>query len=257
MVDESKKIRNRVNRKVSSSEKQVETFIQRLENFVGDNIANLVEQIKVGKSKGQEITSVLGSLFVELDRLGLQKEISKLRELYADELQFIQDEFEEQDREEVFSSSDTGIIEALIDNGIEKVATEVKSMGLNIQAIVMHTVLTGEEVSKADILKAKLPATVYTEINTALMVFNRTVTANKADELGFDLYLYVGPDDKITRPFCKELLNKNPAIYTREEISRMRNDQTADVMTTGGGYNCRHHWRPISIESARAMGYDN
>lgn len=257
MVDESKKIRNRVNRKVSSSEKQVEAFINRLEGFVGGNIQKILEDIKVGKSKGQEVTSILGSLFTELDRLGLQKEISKIRELYADELQFIQDEFEEQDREQVFSSSDTGLIEALIDNGVEKVAIVTKEMGLNIQATVMHTVLTGEEVSKADILKAKLPASVYTEINTALMVFNRTVTANKADELGFDLYLYVGPDDKITRPFCKDLLDKNPAIYTREEISGMRNDQTADVMTTGGGYNCRHHWRPISIESARTMGYDN
>lgn len=257
MVDESKKIRNRVNRKVSSSEKQVEAFIKRLEGFVGGNIEKILEDIKIGKSKGQEITSILGSLFTELDRLGLQKEISKIRELYADELQFIQDEFEEQDREQVFSSSDTGLIEALIDNGVEKVALVTKEMGLNIQATVMHTVLTGEEVKKADILKAQLPASVYTEINTALMVFNRTVTANKADELGFDLYLYVGPDDKITRPFCKELLDKNPAIYTRAEITRMKNDQTADVMTTGGGYNCRHHWRPISIESARAMGYVN
>lgn len=257
MAAEDKKIKNRIVRQVNSREKLIEAFVNRLDNFLGKNIQEIIGTIEIGKARGQEVASMLGALMPELQSAGLEKEISKIRELYADELQFISDEFEELDQKDVFSSADTSLVEALIDNGINKISTEATKHGLDIQAEVMQSVLVGKELTAKEIRERGLPATIKTELNTALMVFNRTVSQNKADELGFKLFLYVGPDDKITRPFCKNLLDKNPPIYTAEEINAMNNGQGLNVRTAGGGYNCRHHWSAVSEELAKSLGYGN
>jgi hypothetical protein len=76
--------------------------------------------------------------------------------------------------------------------------------------------------------------------------FSRSINARKADDLGYEYFKYFGPQDAITRPFCEELLEDGP-VYTRQEIAEMDNGQTGagSVMVAGGGYNCRHHWRPV------------
>lgn len=79
--------------------------------------------------------------------------------------------------------------------------------------------------------------------------FSRRVTNAKAERRGYEWFTYVGPDDRITRPFCDSLLaNGGPdPVFTREAIEAMDNGQTAPgtVMEACGGYNCRHHWRPV------------
>ena len=55
-------------------------------------------------------------------------------------------------------------------------------------------------------------------------------------------YLFFGPADDRNRPFCAVHVGKT---FTREEISRMRNDSPppfANVWVSGGGPNCRHNW---------------
>jgi hypothetical protein len=36
----------------------------------------------------------------------------------------------------------------------------------------------------------------------------------------------------------------------------MDNGQGLDVLTSGGGYNCRHEFRPITLEFAKSLGYN-
>lgn len=75
--------------------------------------------------------------------------------------------------------------------------------------------------------------------------FSRTVTKAKADEAGYEFFEYVGPRDRVTRPFCRARVDK---VFSRDEIDRMDNGQLPDVFITGGGHNCRHHWRPVRRE---------
>lgn len=72
--------------------------------------------------------------------------------------------------------------------------------------------------------------------------FSRSVNARKADDLDYEWFEYIGPLDSITRPFCRPLVGH---VFSRQEIDQMDNGQTGDVMVSGGGYNCRHHWRPV------------
>jgi hypothetical protein len=89
-------------------------------------------------------------------------------------------------------------------------------------------------------VSAKRARTIY---DTAVSTYSRQVgqigTTGEPDEL----FQYVGPDDKMTREFCAELIGQ---VLTREEIEELDNGQLPDVMLTGGGYNCRHQFRRVS-----------
>lgn len=88
------------------------------------------------------------------------------------------------------------------------------------------------------------------------LVFQRTVTAEKAEALGMDVYLYLGPDDDRTSEQCQEILSGGehgvPNLYLRDEISAdMADGLTGDPFTNGGHFNCRHRFLPTTRERAR------
>ena len=82
-----------------------------------------------------------------------------------------------------------------------------------------------------------------TEIKTKLSQFGRSITAIAAEEADIDHFLYTGPDDGITRDFCEALVNK---VVTSKQMRRLDNGQGLSVITSGGGYNCRHSWSPVT-----------
>lgn len=93
-----------------------------------------------------------------------------------------------------------------------------------------------------------------TYARTAQMRFSRQVLKAKADELALVYHVYVGPVDSKKRPFCLNIVGQ---AFTVEEINDMDNDQTGDVFTTGGGFNCRDSWSPVDkqlFDELRAEG---
>lgn len=73
----------------------------------------------------------------------------------------------------------------------------------------------------------------------------REVHAARAEELGAERFIYLGPSDGRNRPFCASKVGQ---AFTREEIAALDNGQGLDVMTRCGGWGCRHHWRAMSVE---------
>lgn len=68
------------------------------------------------------------------------------------------------------------------------------------------------------------------------------------------VFVYQGPeDDNVVRPFCRACVNK---AFTREQILSLDNGQGLQVMTSGGGWNCRHTWQPMLREQAVASGFE-
>lgn len=56
-------------------------------------------------------------------------------------------------------------------------------------------------------------------------------------------YVYIGPDDKLTRPFCRELMRRTAdRPMTLAEIAELDNGELPNVLVTGGGWCCRHQW---------------
>jgi len=90
-----------------------------------------------------------------------------------------------------------------------------------------------------------------TEVKTQISSFGRSITAFVAEDAGLDHYLYTGPKDGITRPFCRELIG---LVVTKEQMRKLDNGQGLGVLVYCGGYNCRHSWSPVSegfIEAAK------
>jgi hypothetical protein len=80
-----------------------------------------------------------------------------------------------------------------------------------------------------------------TWVTTGLSGIYRESSMLLAQDQGFTKFEYVGPFDKITRPFCRNLLS-GKRVYTIDEINAMDNGQGLSVKQYGGGFNCRHQW---------------
>jgi hypothetical protein len=79
--------------------------------------------------------------------------------------------------------------------------------------------------------------------DTAVSTFSRQVgllhTTGEADEL----FYYAGPVDR-DASVLSERVGK---VFSRAEIDQMDNGQLPDVLVTGGGYNCRHTFKAVSV----------
>ncbi len=87
--------------------------------------------------------------------------------------------------------------------------------------------------------------------DTSVSIFMRQQEVTTADPSPETSFLYVGPDDDVTRPFCREHVGH---VLTRAEIDDLDNGQLPDVFLTGGGYNCRHSWIELSKASELRPG---
>lgn len=72
----------------------------------------------------------------------------------------------------------------------------------------------------------------------------------QAQEAGLENFLYLGPYDTKTRPFCQPLVGQ---VLRRSEIEELDNGQSGDAMSDGGGWNCRHEWVAVLDDLAEKM----
>ena len=82
-----------------------------------------------------------------------------------------------------------------------------------------------------------------TEVRTSISELGRSLTATAAAAAELDLYLYTGPKDGITRPFCRALIG---LVVDETQMSKLNNGQGKSVKISCGGYNCRHSWSPVT-----------
>lgn len=83
----------------------------------------------------------------------------------------------------------------------------------------------------------------------SVMNFHNQVNLSKANDLGIYHFLYVGDIMGTSRKFCRRRAGK---VYTRGQINSWNRYQWAGkagpAFQYRGGYNCRHHWRPVRPE---------
>lgn len=251
--------RDKLRRKIQSRQSSIDSFAQRLEGFLSDNLLEITDGLDAGNIKAAEAARVLGSLQSELLAAGLTDIVSQIHQTYADELTAIADQLSVNSNE-LFSDIDIDVIEELINFDVDQVTQLAQAYVGDARSQLMRQILAGERPDISSIVEditGRLKSSIKTELNTLLAGFSRSVLVNQSKELGFNLFLYQGPDDDITRPFCDDVLNsEDPPIYSVEEIEGMDNGQGLSVMIYGGGYNCRHEWTPISEDDAMARGWE-
>jgi len=99
-----------------------------------------------------------------------------------------------------------------------------------------------------------------TQIKTAMATWDQQVQDKIGEDTGLSHYIYWGPRDGITRPFCRSILRMQ-RVYTDAGIEQLNshpelhNYVPPNVRIHRGGYNCRHMWLPVSARWAEARGY--
>ena len=95
------------------------------------------------------------------------------------------------------------------------------------------------------------PMSLYatTFAHDAVHDFHNAVTLKKAEDLNYTHYLYVGDVIQTSRPFC---ITRAGKVYTKRTIdswdSMPWQGKRGPAFQYRGGYNCRHHWRPVRKE---------
>lgn len=145
----------------------------------------------------------------------------------------------------------------------DSLGSVVQGVGAGVQQKALFSLGGLPMADLAELLARGLQRTLPQAIRiaeTAISVHYRMIA-----ERGFEIverglpegalkYSYYGPNDKLTRPFCRHLIaaTKNGKLYTRKQIEEMENDQLPNPFITGGGYNCRHSWALHAAEAREA-----
>lgn len=154
-----------------------------------------------------------------------------------------------------FSALNRSAIEALR----QLMALDLLEQG-NVAALAIWRALAQQVLgvkSTAELVKAlarvldRSEAQIRNLFDTSVSIFTRTVEDIATGELGPDQpYLYVGPVDEITRPFCLEHVG---TVMTRDKIDQLDNGQIPNPFISGGGYSCRHVFQAVESKELRAM----
>ena len=170
----------------------------------------------------------------------------------------------------IFTSSHTGMLEsiegfaniaeetiqALINYNTESLLSTLDNMAQIIKKEVVKGIISGvgtQSVVEAVRGQGALSSSqLKTLIDTAMNEYSRSVTKIMMDQMpGNTLYVYIGALDGKTRPDCLEMMDAGKR--TQSEIVKLIPRLGASVLTSGGGYNCRHKWE-ISVQDK--FGHD-
>ena len=195
--------------------------------------------------------------------------IQQLKKIAFSQFQNLATEFTNTLAQEVFQSTLVGkpfaeVVQTIRDkiNGIYQQADTVKQQQLvdfiQKQKIAGKT-NTEDFKTAVDELKQTYGSTVtganlavYSGqiVQDALMGFDGQFAKFRADELGLTHYVYYGTIIRDSRDFCVEHVNK---VFTEEEARQLwqqewQGKSGSDPFLDRGGYNCRHHWQPTSLD---------
>lgn len=244
------------------AERRRDSDLSRFENDLArifdSSIDELVRGLDVGNVSATEAAQQIGRLTEIMQSQGFSDLLSSVEELYAEELFEIRQAQANEPAGVTLSGLDADIVNQLIDFDIGIFQSQRFQFEDQVKAQVMRSVLLGQDIDP-ELIKEQVSRraqnNIKTEVRTGLQSFQRTITVRKGIELDGPnaRFLYIGPDDKVTRDFCRSVLRgdvlgdsrANP-IYTAEEIQRMNNEQGLPVLAAGGGFNCRHRWRLVT-----------
>lgn len=118
-----------------------------------------------------------------------------------------------------------------------------------------NLVFTDDKDSTIDSLSQQLKRSTgrqLTEVRTNLGIMGRQITADAGEKAGLNLFFYSGPLDGLTRAFCIPLVNK---VLSKTQINKLNNRSgLGSPLRSGGGYNCRHSFSPVSQGLVEASG---
>ena len=264
-TDTVKRVVRRTDRNISS---MVDDHQRRLQNSITKMERDIINRVKILKTSE---TGILEGAAVNLKQAQrLQVKITSLFDQefgavarnvvrdYSKSMDWVTENFRDLDLSGKFVGADREMLNQLrnqsfleFDNiGIRARDDVIQSMYDSVvgrgqfsdlvRTIENNLVGTVDKLGRPMAMHAKLWA------NDALMNFHNQVNLAKAQQAGLDHFLYYGNLMVSSRDFCKRRVGK---IYDRKTIESWTfkwQGKSGPAMTSRGGWNCRHHWQPVS-----------
>lgn len=238
-------------------EADIERVVKDIEIFLSRNLPKIIRKALDDET---DPAIALNQMLEQFKVAGLGGKLGDISEIYGKELRRIQEYYVANDFvtvEEFRALIDIDTIESLIRFRVEDIQNKATQAIGQLRPILLENIILGtmpEITTLAEDVTMALVNYTRTELNTALLGFSRMINLVQAESVKLNQFIYIGPNDKITRKFCKKVLTeKDPPIYTLKDIKDMNNDQGLPVAIYGGGYNCRHRWKAISDEFAKEL----
>lgn len=250
-------VRQLLKRQFDARDDELELFTLRLNKFLGKNVKRILKGVGREDETALQAAQALGGLKESLQAAGLNEVLGKVDSLYERELESIQARFAKVNKKDlILTNVDVDTIQALIRFDANRIGGYVNTYVDEMSSVIMRAKLGGQRVDIDEVeanFGETIAARVKTEVDTSLSGFSRSVTFNKAQGLGFEKFLYLGPDDQITREFCAERVGK---VFTLKQIEGWDNGQGLPADIYLGGYNCRHELVPVDDEDIKELSLD-
>ena len=150
---------------------------------------------------------------------------------------------------EMFAEITESTLQALLTQSEQYLSGQIAAMSSTLKQEVINGIINKRTVSEiAEVVGAKGYGSVGMKriINDGLNNYSRAVSRMMMDEAPQNAkYVYVGPADEKTRPFCLSAIQVG--AITMDEIISMGGEWEASL-TEGGGINCRHSWELASTD---------
>ena len=248
-----------VSKRAKDRDREIELFTTKLKAFLDTRLAKILNRVRIGDIPALEAASQLGGILQGMKDLGLDAQLAELDNIYTKELLAVKSELDALSTATglgtlVFSDADKSVVEALISADYSQIEGKIGAYITDVKAAVFRSVVAQDAPDYDAVIERfgpRMAANMETELRTGLSAFNQTVTNHKLEQSGIEYVEYLGPDDKVTRDFCRNLLHKG-GIFKLSEVKRMQNDQGTDAYIYRGGYNCRHQWRGLDSDTAKS-----
>jgi hypothetical protein len=251
--------------------------VGRLEAYMGTLVAQLDSEdefLVPNRENLARATLLRQQLTDELNRLGFQNDV---RNLYGDVADALQQEAGDDPEQLLIAET---VLAGFASNFTRHLDNSWFTMTGQIQDIVEQAILTNAPIldllyvlagpERASIrLSAPLEARFSQWLNwsaaavdTALSGLLRRISLVQATEAGVMFYIYQGTLIKTSRPFCRLMEGvvvrledlraiENDPRYSSLRKLRDKDGQQPGIVTTLGGWRCRHVLGATSIEEAR------
>jgi hypothetical protein len=250
-----------------------------LDDMVDSHEERLIKAIKKLEKRIVNMTKDLptsrGSLKYEAEALRrfhkeLIKEFNNIYGTTVDSITKDYNEVDKQLKQELndldiatgFTSADRSMMEALKEQSNVTLADIGNTSQNKLISGVYDTVVGGSAFSElVDLIKNELTGlenmtgrsmTSYASgfAHDSLMDYYSTVNFRKGEQAGLKEYLYAGNIIKSSRAFCIARAGKvfdHKTVKSWEKRS-WKGKKEGNIFIVRGGYNCRHHFRPIKKE---------
>jgi hypothetical protein len=130
---------------------------------------------------------------------------------------------------------------------------ELDGVAGKLSGLLRSAVVSGQDIGEVvyeaqEIFDAAVTR-MRTLYDTSLAQLAQLVAASGEGSAPDAPFLYSGPIDLRCRNWCLQRVGR---VYSKRAIDKMDNGQLPNTFLTRGGYNCRHHWRPVADQPALA-----